>query len=146
VGTRSFSDAAKICKDSPSDAFGSALSRGQDGRVHAAADFLLRRMNKRVRRWATSFLFFQFFGPIARRPIIASFSIQRFRFLLTGKCGPQIKFTSLTEYGRSPFPSPFIFPPQGLKNISRRTGKRSGPNHSCASLKRKKYAHVTYFL
>ena len=56
---------------------------------------------------------------------------------------PQVKFTSLTEYDVR-FPSPFIFPPQDLKNILGELVSKAG-NAQLRIAETEKYAHVTYF-
>src|SRR5438094_471870 len=57
---------------------------------------------------------------------------------------PQVTFTSLTEYDVR-FPSPFIFPPEDLKNILGELVSAAGESQLRIA-ETEKYAHVTYFL
>src|SRR5947209_24590 len=56
---------------------------------------------------------------------------------------PQTKFTSLTQYDVR-YPSPFIFPPQELKNILGELVGKAGKTQLRIA-ETEKYAHVTYF-
>src|SRR6266581_4892477 len=129
----------EICKESPSN----ALDRQY--RVDKTDEFMppliFAQANEQRVRDGDVVLFFNFRADRARQ-LSQAFLFQDFDSF-DREVWPQIKFTSLTEYDVR-FPSPFIFPPQDLKNILGELVSAAGKSQLRIA-ETEKYAHVTYF-
>jgi len=129
----------EICKDSPSD----ALDRQY--RVGKTDEFMLplifAQVNEERVRDGDVVLFFNFRADRARQ-LSQAFLFKDFD-CFDREVWPQTKLTSLTQYDVR-FPSPFIFPPQDLKNILGELVSAVGKTQLRIA-ETEKYAHVTYF-
>jgi len=129
----------EICEDSPSEALNRHYREGKTDEFMPPLIFALA--NEQRVRDGDVVLFFNFRADRARQ-LSQAFLFQDFDSF-DREVWPQIKFTSLTEYDVR-FPSPFIFPPQNLKNILGELVSAAGKSQLRIA-ETEKYAHVTYF-
>src|SRR6266404_489392 len=129
----------EICKDSPSDALDRQYRAGKTDEF--MPPLIFAHANEQRVRDGDVVLFFNFRADRARQ-LSQAFLFKDFDSF-DREVWPQIKFTSLTEYDVR-FPSPFIFPPQGLKNILGELVSAAGKSQLRIA-ETEKYAHVTYF-
>src|SRR3989442_15210397 len=132
-------DRGEVCKESPAAALDRQYKAGKTDEF--MPPLIFAHANEQRVRDDDVVLFFNFRADRAR---------QMSRALLfkdfdcfDRKVWPQVKFASLTEYDVR-FPSPFIFPPQDLKNILGELVSKSGKSQLRIA-ETEKYAHVTYF-
>src|SRR5260370_38877728 len=128
-----------ICKDSPSVALDRQYRAGKTDEF--MPPLIFARPNEQRVRDGDVVLFFNFRADRARQ-LSQAFLFQDFDGF-DRKARPQLKFTSLTEYDVR-FPSPFIFPSQGLRNILGELVSAAGKSQLRIA-ETEKYAHVTYF-
>lgn len=126
-------------KDSPSDALDRQYRAGKTDEFMPPLIFA-HASEQRVRD-GDVVLFFNFRADRARQ-LSQAFLFKDFDGF-NREVWPQIKFTSLTEYDVR-FPSPFIFPPEDLKNILGELVSKAGKTQLRIA-ETEKYAHVTYF-
>src|SRR5437667_9229345 len=129
----------EICEDSPSEALNRHYREGKTYEV--MPPLIFAQANEQRVRDGDVVLFFNFRADRARQ-LSQAFLFQDFDSF-DREVWPQIKFTSLTEYDVR-FPSPFIFPPQDLKNILGELVSAAGKSQLRIA-ETEKYAHVTYF-
>jgi len=129
----------EICEDSPSEALNRHYREGKTDEF--MPPLIFAQANEQRVRDGDVVLFFNFRADRARQ-LSQAFLFQDFDSF-DREVWPQIKFTSLTEYDVR-FPSPFIFPPQGLKNILGELVSAAGKSQLRIA-ETEKYAHVTYF-
>ena len=129
----------EVCKDSPSQALERHYKSNKTDEFMPPLIFSLPD-EQRVRE-DDVVLFFNFRADRARQ-LSQAFLFKDFDGF-DREVWPQVKFTSLTEYDVR-FPSPFIFPPQDLKNILGELVSRAGKKQLRIA-ETEKYAHVTYF-
>src|SRR6266581_4663317 len=129
----------EICEDSPSEALNRHYREGKTDEF--MPPLIFAQANEQRGRDGDVVLFFNFRADRARQ-LSQTFLCQDFDSF-DREVWPQIKFTSLTEYDVR-FPSPFIFPPQGLKNILGELVSAAGKSQLRIA-ETEKYAHVTYF-
>jgi 2,3-bisphosphoglycerate-independent phosphoglycerate mutase len=129
----------EVCKDSPSQALDRHYKSGKTDEFMPPLIFAYPN-EQRVRE-GDVVLFFNFRADRARQ-LSQAFLFKDFDGFNREVC-PQVKFTSLTEYDVR-FPSPFIFPPENLKNILGELVSRAGKTQLRIA-ETEKYAHVTYF-
>lgn len=129
----------EVCKDSPSQALERHYKAGKTDEFMPPLIFGLAD-EQRVRD-DDVVLFFNFRADRARQ-LSQAFLLKDFDGF-DRTVWPQAKFTSLTEYDVR-FPSPFIFPPQDLKNILGELVSKAGKTQLRIA-ETEKYAHVTYF-
>jgi len=129
----------EVCKDSPSQALGRHYKAGKTDEFMPPLVFDLPD-EQRVRD-EDVILFFNFRADRARQ-LSQAFLFKDFDGF-EREIWPKVKFTSLTEYDVR-FPSPFIFPPQDLKNILGELVSRANKTQLRIA-ETEKYAHVTYF-
>src|SRR5947209_740339 len=129
----------EICHESPS----AALDRQY--RVDKTDEFMppliFAHANGQRVRDGDVVLFFNFRADRARQ-LSQAFLFKDFD-CFDREVWPQIKFTSLTQYDVR-FQSPFIFPPEDLKNILGELVSAAGKSQLRIA-ETEKYAHVTYF-
>ena len=129
----------EICHESPS----AALDRQY--RVDKTDEFMppliFAHANEQRVRDGDVVLFFNFRADRARQ-LSQAFLFKDFD-CFGREVWPQIKFTSLTQYDVR-FQSPFIFPPEDLKNILGELVSAAGKSQLRIA-ETEKYAHVTYF-
>jgi len=129
----------EICHESPS----AALDRQY--RVDKTDEFMppliFAHANEQRVRDGDVVLFFNFRADRARQ-LSQAFLFKDFD-CFDREVWPQIKFTSLTQYDVR-FQSPFIFPPEDLKNILGELVSAAGKSQLRIA-ETEKYAHVTYF-
>ena len=129
----------EVCKDSPPE----ALER------HYKADktdefmppLVFAHPNEQRIRDGDVVLFFNFRADRARQ-LSQAFLFKDFDGF-DREVWPETKFTSLTQYDAR-YPSPFIFPPEELKNILGGLVSKAGKKQLRIA-ETEKYAHVTYF-
>src|SRR2546430_13351492 len=102
---------------------------------------IFARANEQRVRDGDVVLFFNFRADRARQ-LSQAFLLKDFD-CFDREVWPQIKFTSLTQYDVR-FQSPFIFPPEDLKNILGELVSAAGKSQLRIA-ETEKYAHVTYF-
>src|SRR5713226_356015 len=129
----------EICKDSPSAALDRQYKAGKTDEF--MPPLIFAHANEQRVRDGDVFLFFNFRADRARQ-LSQAFLFKDFD-CFDREVWPQIKFTSLTEYDVR-FPSPFIFPPENLKNILGELVSAAGKSQLRIA-ETEKYAHVTYF-
>jgi len=129
----------EVCKDSPPQALSRHYKAGKTDEFMPPLVFDLPD-EQRVRD-EDVVLFFNFRADRARQ-LSQAFLFKDFDGF-EREIWPKVKFTSLTEYDVR-FPSPFIFPPQDLKNILGELVSRAN-KRQLRIAETEKYAHVTYF-
>ena len=129
----------EICKDSPSDALDRQYRAGKTDEF--MPPLIFAQANEQRVRDGDVVLFFNFRADRARQ-LSQAFLVKDFD-CFDREVWPQTKFTSLTEYDVR-FRSPFIFPPQDLKNILGELVSAVGKTQLRIA-ETEKYAHVTYF-
>lgn len=129
----------EICKDSPSEALGRQYRA--DKTDEFIPPLIFSHPNEQRVRDGDVVLFFNFRADRARQ-LSQAFLFKDFD-CFDREVWPQVKFTSLTEYDVR-FPSPFIFPPENLKNILGELASAAG-KLQLRIAETEKYAHVTYF-
>jgi len=127
------------CSDSPSAALDRHYKAGKTDEFMPPLIFGLPD-EQRVRDGDVA-LFFNFRADRARQ-LSQAFLFKDFDGF-DREVWPRIKFTSLTEYDVR-FASPFLFPPQDLKNILGELVSKAGKTQLRIA-ETEKYAHVTYF-
>jgi 2,3-bisphosphoglycerate-independent phosphoglycerate mutase len=130
----------EICKESPSAALDRQYSSGKTDEF--MPPLIFSHPNEQRIRDGDVVLFFNFRADRARQ-LSQAFLFKDFD-CFDREVWPQIKFTSLTEYDIR-FPSPFIFPPENLRNILGELVSKAGKSQLRIA-ETEKYAHVTYFL
>jgi len=129
----------EICKESPSAALDRQYSSGKTDEF--MPPLIFSHPNEQRIRDGDVVLFFNFRADRARQ-LSQAFLFKDFD-CFDREVWPQIKFTSLTEYDIR-FPSPFIFPPENLRNILGELVSGAGRSQLRIA-ETEKYAHVTYF-
>src|ERR1700737_4448951 len=129
----------EICKDSPSGALDRQYRAGKTDEF--MPPLIFAQANQQRVRDRDVVLFFNFRADRARQ-LSQAFLFKDFD-CFDREVWPQVKFTSLTEYDVR-FPSPFIFPPENLKNILGELASAAG-KLQLRIAETEKYAHVTYF-
>jgi len=129
----------EICEDSPSEALSRHYREGKTDEF--MPPLIFAQANEQRIRDGDVVLFFNFRADRARQ-LSQAFLFKDFDSF-DREVWPQIKFTSLTEYDVR-FPSPFIFPPEVLKNILGELVSAAGKSQLRIA-ETEKYAHVTYF-
>jgi 2,3-bisphosphoglycerate-independent phosphoglycerate mutase len=129
----------EICKESPSAALDRQYSSGKTDEF--MPPLIFSHPNEQRIRDGDVVLFFNFRADRARQ-LSQAFLFKDFD-CFDREVWPQIKFTSLTEYDIR-FPSPFIFPPENLRNILGELVSGAGKSQLRIA-ETEKYAHVTYF-
>jgi 2,3-bisphosphoglycerate-independent phosphoglycerate mutase len=129
----------EICKESPSAALDRQYSSGKTDEF--MPPLIFSHPNEQRIRDGDVVLFFNFRADRARQ-LSQAFLFKDFD-CFDREVWPQIKFTSLTEYDIR-FPSPFIFPPEHLRNILGELVSGAGKSQLRIA-ETEKYAHVTYF-
>lgn len=129
----------EICKESPSAALDRQYSSGKTDEF--MPPLIFSHPNEQRIRDGDVVLFFNFRADRARQ-LSQAFLFKDFD-CFDREVWPQIKFTSLTEYDVR-FPSPFIFPPEHLRNILGELVSGAGKSQLRIA-ETEKYAHVTYF-
>src|SRR5438105_4075085 len=129
----------EICHESPS----AALDRQYraDKTDEFMPPLIFAHANEQRVRDGDVVLFFNFRADRARQ-LSQAFLFKDFD-CFGREVWPQIKFTSLTQYDVR-FQSPFIFPPEDLKNILGELVSAAGKSQLRIA-ETEKYAHVTYF-
>ena len=129
----------EVCRDSPSEALDREYKAGKSDEF--MPPLIFAHPNEQRVRDGDAVLFFNFRADRARQ------LSQAFLFKdvddFDREVWPEIKFVSLTEYDVR-FPSPFIFPPEDLKNILGELVSKAGKSQLRIA-ETEKYAHVTYF-
>jgi 2,3-bisphosphoglycerate-independent phosphoglycerate mutase len=129
----------EICEDSPSEALNRHYREGKTDEF--MPPLIFAQANEQRVRDGDVVLFFNFRADRARQ-LSQAFLFKDFD-CFNREIWPQVKFTSLTEYDVR-FPSPFIFPPEDLKNILGELVSAAGKSQ-LRMAETEKYAHVTYF-
>jgi 2,3-bisphosphoglycerate-independent phosphoglycerate mutase len=129
----------EICEDSPSEALNRHYREGKTDEF--MPPLIFAQANEQRVRDGDVVLFFNFRADRARQ-LSQAFLFKDFD-CFDREIWPQVKFTSLTEYDVR-FPSPFIFPPEDLKNILGELVSAAGKSQLRIA-ETEKYAHVTYF-
>jgi 2,3-bisphosphoglycerate-independent phosphoglycerate mutase len=129
----------EICEDSPSEALNRQYREGKTDEF--MPPLIFAQANEQRVRGGDVVLFFNFRADRARQ-LSQAFLFKDFD-CFDREIWPQVKFTSLTEYDVR-FPSPFIFPPEDLKNILGELVSAAGKSQ-LRMAETEKYAHVTYF-
>jgi 2,3-bisphosphoglycerate-independent phosphoglycerate mutase len=129
----------EICEDSPSEALNRHYGEGKTDEF--MPPLIFAQANEQRVRDGDVILFFNFRADRARQ-LSQAFLFKDFD-CFDREIWPQVKFTSLTEYDVR-FPSPFIFPPEDLKNILGELVSAAGKSQLRIA-ETEKYAHVTYF-
>lgn len=129
----------EICKESPSAALDRQYSSGKTDEF--MPPLIFSHPNEQRICDGDVVLFFNFRADRARQ-LSQAFLFKDFD-CFDREVWPQIKFTSLTEYDVR-FPSPFIFPPEHLRNILGELVSGAGKSQLRIA-ETEKYAHVTYF-
>ena len=129
----------EICKDSPSDALDRHYKAGKTDEFMPALIFAYP--NEQRVRDGDVVLFFNFRADRARQ-LSQAFLFKDFD-CFDREVWPQTKFTSLTQYDVR-YSSPFIFAPEGLKNILGELVSTASKSQLRIA-ETEKYPHVTYF-
>jgi 2,3-bisphosphoglycerate-independent phosphoglycerate mutase len=129
----------EICEDSPSEALNRHYREGKTDEF--MPPLIFAQANEQRVRDGDVILFFNFRADRARQ-LSRAFLFKDFD-CFDREIWPQVAFTSLTEYDVR-FPSPFIFPPEDLKNILGELVSEAGKSQLRIA-ETEKYAHVTYF-
>src|SRR5712691_4442289 len=129
----------EICKSSPSAAVDEQYKKGKTDEF--MPPLIFSYANEQRVRDGDVVLFFNFRADRARQ-LSQAFLFKDFD-CFDREVWPQGKFTSLTQYDVR-FPSPFIFPPEDLKNILGELVSAAGKSQLRIA-ETEKYAHVTYF-
>src|SRR5947207_2361122 len=129
----------EICEDSPSEALNRHYREGKTDEF--MPPLIFAQANEQRVRDGDVVLFFNFRADRARQ-LSQAFLFKDFD-CFDREVRPQVRFTSLTQYDVR-FPSPFIFPPQDLKNILGKLVSAAGKSQLRIA-ETEKYAHVTYF-
>src|SRR5213595_1629119 len=129
----------EICEDSPSEALNRHYREGKTDEF--MPPLIFAQANEQRVRDGDVVLFFNFRADRARQ-LSQAFLFKDFD-CFDREIWPQVTFTSLTEYDVR-FPSPFIFPPEDLKNILGELVSAAGKSQLRIA-ETEKYAHVTYF-
>jgi len=129
----------EICEDSPSEALNRRYREGKTDEF--MPPLIFAQANEQRVHDGDVVLFFNFRADRARQ-LSQAFLFKDFD-CFDREIWPQVTFTSLTEYDVR-FPSPFIFPPEDLKNILGELVSAAGKSQLRIA-ETEKYAHVTYF-
>ncbi|MFN2542921.1 MAG: 2,3-bisphosphoglycerate-independent phosphoglycerate mutase [Chthoniobacterales bacterium] len=129
----------ELCNDSPSAALDRLYAAGKTDEFMPPLIFTLPDQ-QRVRD-GDVVLFFNFRADRARQ-LSQAFLFENFDGF-EREVWPRVHFVSLTEYDVR-YPSPFIFPPEELKNILGELVSAAGKTQLRIA-ETEKYAHVTYF-
>ncbi len=129
----------EVCKDSPSQALDRHYKAGKTDEF--MPPLIFSHPNEQRVRDGDVLLFFNFRADRARQ-LTQAFLFHDFDGF-DREVWPQVKFTSLTQYDVR-YPSPFIFPPEKLKNILGEVVSKAGKTQLRIA-ETEKYAHVTYF-
>ena len=129
----------EVCSDSPPEALDRNYRAGKTDEFMPPLIFAHAK-EQRVRD-GDVVLFFNFRADRARQ-LSQAFLFKDFD-CFDREVWPQVEFTSLTEYDIR-FSSPFIFPPNDLKNILGELVSKAGKTQLRIA-ETEKYAHVTYF-
>ena len=129
----------EVCKDSPSEALERHYKAGKTDEF--MPPLIFSHPNEQRVRDGDVILFFNFRADRARQ-LSQAFLFKDFDGF-DREVWPTTKFTSLTQYDVR-YPSPFIFPPQELKNILGELVSKAGKKQLRIA-ETEKYAHVTYF-
>ncbi len=129
----------EVCKDTPPQALDRHYKAGKTDEFMPSLIFAYP--NEQRVRDGDMILFFNFRADRARQ-LSQAFLFKDFDGF-DREVWPQTKFTSLTQYDVR-YSSPFIFPPQELKNILGELVSKAGKKQLRIA-ETEKYAHVTYF-
>jgi 2,3-bisphosphoglycerate-independent phosphoglycerate mutase len=129
----------EVCKDTPPQAVDRHYKAGKTDEFMPPLIFAYP--NEQRVRDGDVILFFNFRADRARQ-LSQAFLLKDFDGF-DREIWPQTKFTSLTQYDVR-YSSPFIFPPQELKNILGELVSKVGKKQLRIA-ETEKYAHVTYF-
>jgi len=129
----------EVCKDTPPEALGRNYKAGKTDEF--MPPLIFSHPNEQRVRDGDVVLFFNFRADRARQ-LSQAFLFKDFDGF-DREVWPQTKFTSLTQYDVR-YPSPFIFPPEELKNILGGLVSKAGKKQLRIA-ETEKYAHVTYF-
>lgn len=129
----------EVCKDTPPQALDRHYKAGKTDEFMPPLIFAYP--NEQRVRDGDVILFFNFRADRARQ-LTQAFLLKDFDGF-DREIWPQTKFTSLTQYDVR-YSSPFIFPPQELKNILGELVSKVGKKQLRIA-ETEKYAHVTYF-
>jgi 2,3-bisphosphoglycerate-independent phosphoglycerate mutase len=129
----------EVCQDSPPEALARQYKAGKTDEF--MPPLIFAHPNEQRIRDGDVVLFFNFRADRARQ-LSQAFLFKDFQDF-DREVWPRVKFTSLTEYDVR-FPSPYIFPPQDLKNILGELVSEAGKKQLRIA-ETEKYAHVTYF-
>jgi 2,3-bisphosphoglycerate-independent phosphoglycerate mutase len=129
----------EICRDSPPQALERQYKAGKTDEF--MPPLIFSHANEQRVRDGDVVLFFNFRADRARQ-LSQAFLFKDFDGF-DREVWPHIKFTSLTQYDVR-YPSPFIFPPEELKNILGELVSKAG-KAQLRIAETEKYAHVTYF-
>jgi 2,3-bisphosphoglycerate-independent phosphoglycerate mutase len=129
----------EICTESPSAAVDRQYKAGKTDEF--MPPLIFSHANEQRVRDGDSVLFFNFRADRARQ-LTQAFLIKDFDGF-DREVWPQVRFASLTQYDVR-FSTPFIFPPEELKNILGKLVSDAGKSQLRIA-ETEKYAHVTYF-
>ena len=129
----------EVCKSSPSEALDRQYKA--DKTDEFMPPLIFSHANEQRIRDDDTVLFFNFRADRARQ-LSQAFLSKEFD-CFDRESWPQVNFVSLTQYDIR-FPSPFIFPPEELKNILGEVVSAAGKSQLRVA-ETEKYPHVTYF-
>src|ERR1700720_620137 len=129
----------EICKSSPSQALDRQYKAGKTDEF--MPPLIFSQANEQRIRDGDTVLFFNFRADRARQ-LSQAFLFKEFD-CFDRESWPQVHFVTMTQYDVR-FPSPFIFPPEELKNILGEVVSAAGKSQLRIA-ETEKYPHVTYF-
>jgi len=129
----------EICESSPSQALDRQYKAGKTDEF--MPPLIFSHANEQRVRDGDTVLFFNFRADRARQ-LSQAFLFKEFD-CFDRESRPQVHFVTMTQYDVR-FPSPFIFPPEELKNILGEVVSSAGKSQLRIA-ETEKYPHVTYF-